>query len=194
MNKNPEYKPTEGEEFIEDYFSSIGIKFEIQKKISNLKNDVKQYRTADFYLPKYKVYVEFLGLWNKGNEEYKQKMEVYRQNGIPCVYLYPENLGIIDYMFDKRIQVTLQNHNLKKELRKYRFFKLKNSDELSDRIWFASLFSILFAYLLSYKHFTLKGYIGLGLILAIIIYHVYRAFQIYKDIFKRNKFPLHNIS
>ena len=123
MNTQSDYKPSEGEEFLGDFLFSIGIEFEEQKRIENLKNDSKLYRTADFYLPKYKVYVEFFGLWNNmGNDDYKQKKEVYRKNNIPCIYLYPENLGIIEYIFDKRLQIVLEKHDLKKELLAYKIF------------------------------------------------------------------------
>src|SRR5690242_4591361 len=112
-----QYIPTEGEEFLLDFFLLYGIKFETQKKIYYLKNDCKQYRTADFYLPRYKVYVEFFGLWNStGSDEYKLKKDAYRRNQIPCVYIYPENLGILQFTFDKRLQTVLQAHNLSKEL------------------------------------------------------------------------------
>ena len=194
MNKQSDYKPSEGEEFLEDFLLSLGIEFESQKRIENLKNDTKQFRTADFYLPKYKVYIEFFGLWNNtGNDEYKQKKEVYRQNNIPCVYLYPENLGIIEYTFDKRVQVVLEKHNLKNELRAYKIFKFKTTPELKNRIAYlvVALFCII-TILLPIKLNT-TGYFALTGLSLIIIFQVYQLYQLYLDVFKRNKFALDNL-
>ena len=170
------------------------MEFEPQKRIENLKGDSKQFRTADFYLPKYKVYVEFFGLWNNtGNDEYKQKKEVYWKNNIPCVYLYPENLGIIEYTFDKRLLSVLEKHKLAKELRAYKIFKIKGTSELMNRIIYLgiSLFCII-AILLPIKLNT-NGYLALVGLSLVVLYQAYQLFQLYLDVFKRNKFPLHNL-
>ena len=191
MTKHQDYTPSEGEEFMENFFLSLDIDFQTQKKIYNLKNDLKQFRTADFYLPRYKVYVEFFGLWNNtGNDEYKQKKEVYRQNRIPCVYIYPENLGIIHFTFDKRLQSVLKTHSLKRELSKYRLYKLKNSRQLRDYIFQSLVFLFLLYIVLQDTKYTIREYIGFAFMFIIIIAQIYRFVQLYLDIFSRNKFPL----
>lgn len=194
MDSQYTYKPSEGEEFLEDYFFSIGIEFESQKKILSLKNDFREFRIADFYLPKYKVYVEFFGLWNNnGNEEYRRKKEIYKLNNIPCIYIYPENLGIIDYTFDKRIQLELEKYKLKRELRAYKLFKFKKTPELKNRLAnFGIAVTVLLYFLFSLK-LNLKGYLLIGVLGLIALYQVDQLFQLYLDIFKRNKFPLSNI-
>ena len=165
-----------------------------KKKIPNLKNDVKQFRTADFYLPKYKTYIEFFGLWNNtGNDEYRIKKQVYNQNGIPCVYIYPENLGIIDFTFDKRIQIVLRNHQLKDELRSYHFFKLKKSFELRNRIGYFVIAFSLFVYKLIFNNNNIEQYLFISIMGLITAYQTYQIIQIYFDIFKRNKFSLTNL-
>ncbi|MFC2113581.1 hypothetical protein ACFLTA_09965 [Bacteroidota bacterium] len=114
---------SEGERFLHYFFKEVGIKAESQVKLENLKGDNKSYRVADFYLPRYKVYVEFFGNWNTSpeyKEKYRDKINIYLSNNIPCVYLYPENLGTIEYTFDYRFEKELRKHNLDKELFKYR--------------------------------------------------------------------------
>jgi hypothetical protein len=131
ISKDP-YTPTEGEEFLQDFFNSEGIKFESQRHLASLKADSKAYRIADFYLPKYKVYVEFCGMWNQSEEkkaEYKEKMVIYRKNAIPCIFIFPENLGIIHYVFNKRIRAELKKYRMNKELYRYNLEKL-----VEDRI------------------------------------------------------------
>ena len=125
-----EYKPSEGELFIEDFFKNYEIKYKSQIKIENLKGDTASYRVADFYLPKYKVYIEFLGQWNtsENKERYKLKKDLYFKNKIPCVYLYPENLGILPFVFDRRIQKVLSDFGYRKQLRMYRLFKFDSGE------------------------------------------------------------------
>ncbi len=49
-------------------------------------------------------------------------MRVYKLNDIPCIYFYPENLGIIDYLFDMRIRKELSKRpRTKKEYLKYKW-------------------------------------------------------------------------
>lgn len=194
MNMTLDYKPSEGEEFLEDFLFSIGIEYESQKRIENLKNDSKQFRTADFYLPKYKVYIEFFGLWNNsGNEEYKQKKDVYRKNNIPCIYIYPENLGIIEYTFDKRIQVVLEKNNLIKELLAYRFFKFKSTPEFTNRIAYLAVALFCIITILLPIRLNTNGYFALTGLSIIVIYQLHQLYQLYLDIFRRNKFSLYNL-
>ena len=71
---------TVSEQFIAYFLDDLKIKYNPQVKIEDLKNDTKSYRIADFYLPKYKVYLEYLGQWNNTKEDrdrYKEKMRVY---------------------------------------------------------------------------------------------------------------------
>ena len=129
---------SEGELFLENFLSNQKIKFKPEKVIRNLKNDVPEYRVADFYLPRYKVYIEFQGLWNNtkdDRERYKEKMRVYGKNKVPCMYLYPENLGIIDYVFHVRMLEALKKFNLKGELLQYKLFRfLRNKRKML--FWF----------------------------------------------------------
>ncbi|HCN82404.1 MAG TPA: hypothetical protein DIT07_02125 [Sphingobacteriaceae bacterium] len=134
-------------------------------------------------------------MWNNsGNEEYLHKKEVYYQNRIPCVYIYPENLGIIEFTFDRRIQKVLEKHNLKKELRSYKFFKFKKIRELRDRLNYIGIAFIILLYTLFSKNLVLKEYLLMATVTAITIYQSYQLFQPYLDIFKRNKYSLGNLS
>ena len=114
-------KETEGEDLIADFLEEKSIEFERYKKINGLNNDDKTFREADFYLPKYKVYIEFLGQWNNPNQQnrYREKMKVYYKNKIPCIYLWPDNLGTLDWMFKRRLRETLLKHKKRSTLLKY---------------------------------------------------------------------------
>ena len=56
------------------------MEFETQVKIvRNLKGDSKSYRVADFYLPRYDMYVEFLGQWDV-NEDARNRYREKRKS------------------------------------------------------------------------------------------------------------------
>jgi hypothetical protein len=101
-----------GEDLIADFLEDKNIGFERQVKITNLKEDTKEFREADFFLPQYGVYIEFLGKWHDAENiaRYKQKMAVYRHNQIPCIYLWPDNLGTLEWMLKRRMREQLLSY------------------------------------------------------------------------------------
>ncbi len=114
---------SEGEIFINEFFYEHGINSEFNKRIDNLKGDTKAYRLADFYLPKYDLYVEFFGKWNLNDvqrERYREKKQIYENNSLACIYFYPENLGIFDYLFTYRAMKELKERGKRKELFRFR--------------------------------------------------------------------------
>ncbi|TVZ56404.1 hypothetical protein OD91_1689 [Lutibacter sp. Hel_I_33_5] len=174
-------KQSEGELFIADYLRSENIRFEIEKKIVNLSEDTKSFRSADFYLSDYDVYIEFYGRWNHSKaerERYREKKNIYSINKVPCVYLYPENLGIIDYCFSKRFVEVLVKKNKKKELFKYRLKRLI-LDRGSLFFWIFLSFIILFFGNINYK----ESQSLIILLIGVILFQLYRFFIGYKRFF-----------
>jgi hypothetical protein len=157
-------KMSEGEEMIKELFEEEGIDYEFQKEIPNLVNDKKEFRIADFYIPQYKVYLEFFGNWNnpEKREEYKLKKRVYKENNIPCVYIYPENLGFLNKVLKRRIKKVLQDH---KELR-WQLFQL-NWDIFIEKFGLIELLLILF---ILYAQGILWK-IGLFVLLVILVFN-----------------------
>lgn len=125
---------SEGERIIEEYLKEEDIKFLPEVKISNLIGDSIPYRKADFYLPQFKTYIEFLGRWNveSNRESYREKMRIYKNNNIPCIYIYPDNLGILDFILKNRLRDVLKKHNYKFQLFRlnYRIFQEKYAFQL----------------------------------------------------------------
>ncbi len=127
--------PTSGELFILEFFERNNIKYEREKVINGLKGDIKNFRRADFYLPNIKLYVEYFGCYNatsKHRKAYENKVSVYLKNSIPTVFLYPEELGIIDYAFNQKAVKLLKTEkfNLRSQLCRYRLnrFDLNRSE------------------------------------------------------------------
>lgn len=176
-------KASEGELFISEYLKFKNISFEREVRLHDLKfdNDYK-YRDVDFFLNKYNVYIEFNGRWNNSKEDrvrYRAKKEVYWKNNLPCIYLYPENLGIIDFVFTKRLIEELQKKKLTKELR---IFQLKRF--IDDR---GSLFLWLFLSLFLYNaDFSWEeDSTTLSIFIIVFGYQIYRLIQgVYKFFIK----------
>src|SRR3989344_7583189 len=120
MEKNQE---SAGEDLIADFLEESSIKFKRYYKLPILEGDDKAFREADFYLPEYKVYIEFLGKWNdpEHQREYRKKMAIYDKNGIHCAYIFPDNLGTLDWMLRRRLRETFLKYNKKFTLLKYEY-------------------------------------------------------------------------
>lgn len=122
---------SEGEEYIAEYFDAIEMEYRRQHVIENLDDKYASYRKADFYLPKYNVMVEFAGGWNRSEEErlrYRHKKSIYNENGIPCIWIYPDNLGVLHYIFHKRLESVMGKHKLEKGLLRYRLKQFWKAD------------------------------------------------------------------
>lgn len=168
---------SEGEIIIAEFFKENGIRFKSQYKISKLKHDFSSYRIADFYIPKYKMYVEFLGKWNCSEDErkrYREKMKAYAQNNIPCVYLYPDNLGPIEQIFNIRMIKELKRNNSYRELFKYRLHLLKE-DRGGLFFWIpVSMLCLIFG---DYTTDPDINSLYITIFLGILIYQVIRLFN-----------------
>ena len=167
-----EHEPTEGEKIIGFFLDDEGIKFRRYEKIYNLEDDSKDHREADFYLPKYKVYLEFEGQWNneKDKERYKEKKVVYKKNNIPCIYIYPDNLATLKYLFYMRLKGIFKEYPTKL---KFEFFKYRLSmcSKAIGWIWLGFLVLVLLLANLNnllQSNFVIKPYITLLILLAFI--------------------------
>ncbi len=164
---------SEGEELIGEFFKEKGIDYKTEVELKNLKGDTAPKRIADFYLPKYKVFLEFFGRWNvsKGDKErYLEKKSVYNLNNIPCIYLYPENLGIINFLFKRRLRQLLK----KRKDRKWQLVKFYWESFQEENIW-----GIVFILILI---FAVKGVWGYTFAVLVFIFMVYEFLK--KDILR----------
>jgi|TARA_B110000240_G_scaffold135738_1_gene150526 hypothetical protein len=177
-------EPSEGELFISEYLKSKNISFKREVRLNNLKFDENfRYRDADFFLKKYGIYIEFNGRWNNSKEDrvrYRVKKEVYRKNNLPCIYLYPENLGIIDFVFTKRLIVELKKKSLIKQLR---LFQLKRF--IADRGFvFLWIFLSLIFYNVDYN--WKENSTELSIYIVFFVYQIYRLIEGVYNFFVKN--------
>jgi len=172
------HTPSEGEVFLAEYFRGEGISFTTEKEIVGLTADSKKYRKADFYLDKFNLYVEFYGRWNNSKEDrerYREKKKVYYGNNVPCVFIYPENLGIIEFSFPRRAIKAFKDHNMSQELLKFRL----------KYLWLYKqgniLFLVLTLFILIFGEFTWKEDTVISIVLVIIpLYQIYNIQDWYK--------------
>ncbi|MBU1976049.1 MAG: hypothetical protein KKG59_06620 [Nanoarchaeota archaeon] len=106
------FNRTDGERAIASSLVKLGYRYVAEKVIEGLKYDIDRYRVADFYLPHENIYIEHLGRWPKDKARYQEKMRVYAQNGIKCIYIYPNALNNITFILKTRIK-EVQKDKLK---------------------------------------------------------------------------------
>jgi hypothetical protein len=178
-------EPSEGEIFLTEFLNYEGISFQTEIRLPSLTDDKKSYRVADFYLPNYKIYIEFFGRWNTSEEDrnkYREKMRVYRLNEIPCIFIYPENLGIIHYSFNYRLRQELRKHNLNKELFRYNL-KLLLENRGGSFFWLALSIFLLVIFQSDKKA---EWYWQSCLVVGIIaIYQLWRIIAGYNKYFRK---------
>lgn len=184
---NFKHKESEGEEYIAIFLTELGIDFNKQVEIHNLKNDKKYFRVADFKLTKFNVYIEYDGNFHNDRERYAEKKQVYESNNIPCIYLYPENLGALPFFFDKRMEAALKKYNRFTELRKYRWFKFFNGE--TNRLLGVGVIILFLIYLFTTGELSVEFVLFLG---GIGIYQIFCIIKAYRDIFIKGSYPLEN--
>lgn len=105
-------KESDGERAVRVALENLGLKYEREKEINFLKGDYKGSRRADFFLPKYNIYIEYLGGWDKKNSgeqkkertRYNDKKEAYSLNDVKCIYIYPNQLNYVSNVIKKGIE------------------------------------------------------------------------------------------
>lgn len=168
-------KPSEGEIFLAEYFKAEGISYTSEKEIMGLKGDSKKYRKADFYLTNFNLYVEFYGLWNNSKEDrerYREKKKVYQENRIPCIYIYPENLGIIDFTFPRRAIKEFEKLDMGKELLKFRLKYIWLYKQGNIIYFLLALFVLLFSDFTWQEDSTLYS-----VLIFILLYQTYNIYS-----------------
>jgi hypothetical protein len=131
--KQEKNEPSSEELFIKYFLEENDFKFESEVLIEDLKGDDKAYRRADFYLTNYKVYLEYFGNYNSTKErraEYDKKAVIYIRNNKPTVFLYPHELGILDYAFHIKLLkvLSIKKFALEKQLFRYKLKRYFNKE------------------------------------------------------------------
>lgn len=198
------YKPTTGEDFLENFFFESRIKYRTQVKINDLKGDDKNYRIADFYLPRLGFYVEYNGLYNKSKEQrerYDFKTKVLIKNRKPTIFLKPEDLGIIDHVFHSNVK-RLFGYEI--YYSRWKFFRYSmNRYFLHGRLEYFFVFLCL--YIISLVTFevmesnfrdwarysmaifiALVGYLGFAKPFVYRLYHYAKRDEIFKFLTRKN--------
>lgn len=102
---------SKGELIIDNYLYRLGIEHEYEKTIMVHGNPIKY----DWYLPKYKIYIEYWGYFGKEYEKRKEeKIRLYRKGKLNLISI--EDIMLTDIYL-----------NLKKELERY--LKLKDTSK-----------------------------------------------------------------
>jgi hypothetical protein len=184
-----EHQSTEGERIIAYFLDEQGIKYEKEVEIRNLQGDSKAYRIADFYLPKFRVFVEFLGQWDHPDykKAYKEKMDTYEYNEKPCIYIYPDNLGTLNDIFRMRLQEQLNKFpELKWQRFLFKFDKLRKFILACLTLWTAGVLLIIVIGNILNKRLIIDSFVAVAIVfLTIVVFALF--IYIVKQIFITKK-------
>lgn len=111
---------SDGERHIRTTLDEMGVSYQKEKLLDNLKEDSKEFRIADFYLPEFDVYIEYFGGWEKSDPDERRKEQkrcedkrhVYNINNIKCIYIYPKQLKYLK----RAIELELRNYGYPKKV------------------------------------------------------------------------------
>jgi hypothetical protein len=176
-------EPSSEELFVAAFLRDSGLKYESEVPLYNLHGDTKKYRIADFKLINLGVYVEYFGQYNSTKEkraEYDKKADVYIKNSIPTIFIYPHELGFLEYAFHFKMVKLLQmeKFNFKKSLFRYRMNRFKENFLNTGHFGgFYSLFlSVFIFFFFAFVETGLSDKFIIGLLcgsLWIILYSLY---------------------
>jgi hypothetical protein len=80
-----------GEQKIANFLFDNNIKFSYEKEVLKFEKE-GQICVPDFYLPKYKTYIEFYGGHPKAWKKKVLKNRLYKKYRIPCIFITPAEL------------------------------------------------------------------------------------------------------
>lgn len=107
---------SKAEKIIADYFHRNNIKYEYEKIAkTHAWLFSKKISRPDFYLPEYKIYVEYWGLIDVEKRRVKSKylrimkwkMAQYHKNKINFISIYPQNLKNFDWIFRTKFKEAM---------------------------------------------------------------------------------------
>lgn len=109
-------KSSNEELYILHYLDKMGFHYIQEYHVSKLVGDDKSHRRVDFYLDRLGIYVEYFGMYNttkKIRDNYDEKVKIYIKNGLPTIFLYPHELGFLDYAFHTKMLHLLRMEKFK---------------------------------------------------------------------------------
>lgn len=186
MNNQP-IKSSSEELYIIDYLDKQGINYELEYKLNDLKGDDKAHRRVDFYLSNLGVYVEYFGLYNSTKSirtEYDKKVKVYLKNGIPSIFLYPHELGFLDYAFHSKMLKLLRIEKFKSRKNLFRYKMNRYLKNGKGYLFFSIVFWFYLFYVFARYENGLEN--GLNALLTIIclVTLVYNTYKFIRNFLK----------
>ena len=96
---------SKSEKKIADFLVSHGVKYEYEKMLRTWALGSK-ISFPDFYLPEYKVYIEYWGLANEENYNLKmrRKLAKYHQIGLKWINLYEQDLNDLELSLSRKFK------------------------------------------------------------------------------------------
>ncbi|MBT3940851.1 DUF308 domain-containing protein [Candidatus Woesearchaeota archaeon] len=116
-NRKDPYGRTDGERQVARTLRRLHIRYIPEYYIGKLRGDSKSYRISDFYLPREKIHIEFLGNWNtseRHRNQYKYKMAMYHENHIKHINIFPNQLFNITWVLKRELRRVKEGKPVKR--------------------------------------------------------------------------------
>lgn len=171
--ENKKIKSSNEELYVKDYLDKMGFAYVQEFHVSKLIGDEKSHRRVDFYLENLGIYVEYFGMYNSTKQirdNYDEKVKVYIKNGLPSIFLYPHELGFLDYAFHTKMLHLLRLNKFKNKMILFRYKFTRYFKLGKGYLFFSSIFwiYIFVVFLLKESGFN-EGMEALMIIVSLII-------------------------
>jgi hypothetical protein len=93
-----------GEQTIANFLYDSKVPSQYESKTLIFK-DEGQICIPDFYLPKYKIYIEFYGGFPAAWKKKVLKNRLYKKYSIPCIFITPGKLRNLEYYLREKLKV-----------------------------------------------------------------------------------------
>jgi hypothetical protein len=94
---------SKGEQQIANFLFDNKIRSQYESKTLIFKKE-GMICIPDFYLPKFKIYIEFYGGFPKAWKKKVMKNRLYKKYKIPCIFITPAELRNLDYSLIKQLK------------------------------------------------------------------------------------------
>ena len=113
----------------------------------------------------------------------KEKVIVYIKNDLPTIFLYPHELGFLDYAFHNKILKLLKIPKFKNRKTSFKYKSIRYLSKGKGYLFFISLATLLLSLFFLYQPSTYLNNILFGLFLgisfAIIFQFIIRIFSVF---------------
>lgn len=121
---------------------------------------------------------------DKFKKEYDIKTQVYINNHLPTIIIYPNEIGVLDYTFHSKLRSVLNLHKFKKARIILRYTLNRYLSKGKGYLFFSSLFWFYLSYVFIYYPHKIEEGMTVLLTLISCVVSVYYLFRFILNLMK----------